>query len=284
MPKDRARTADQSAVTSVTVTIGPTSVASARVWAAAARATITTVKERPDLGVPDDVADAFEGYLAVFETQMEGDVFLWTGAVDATMLRHLAAHWARLVNLARDETESALLPADPAGAEFYDALATGFALGLAAADDVERFAPKFEEVVPEFDSTGRSPAGGVDGKDTMEVLLVDDNDDIRLLLRIGLESTGGFHVAGEARDGQEAVDLVRGGLRPDAILLDLTMPVMDGLTALPLLREASPSSRVVVFSANDARQSRDQVLAMGASAFLRKDAGISDLVATLRER
>src|SRR5687768_16221366 len=149
MPKDRVRTADQSAVSSVTVTVGPTSVVSARVWATAARASIETVKSRPDLGVPTDVVDAFEGYLEAFEARMDVDVFLWTGTVDGTRLRRLAARWARLANLARDASETELMPADPAGQEFYDALATGFAVGLAAADDAERFAPKFEEVVPD---------------------------------------------------------------------------------------------------------------------------------------
>src|SRR5687768_4562141 len=129
------------------MTVGPVSASSARTWAAASRRTLETVKARPDLGVPDDVVQAFEGYLDLWAPVMEGDVFEWTGSVAPEQLRHLAAHWARLVTLARDDSEPAIAPADPEGQAFYDALATGFAEALVAADAsaTEAFAPRFEE-------------------------------------------------------------------------------------------------------------------------------------------
>ena len=269
---------------SVEVSIGPAPGASARVWLVAAQQTIATVKSRPELDVPDDVLAAFDRYLELWSREMGGDEFRWTGTVDAAVLRRLASHWARLVTLAREDgSDSGLLPADPEGEAFFEALATGMGEALARADDAEAFAAKFEEVVPDFD--GRTGAGSAKSEDEaprpIRVLLVDDNPDIRLLVRIGLEASGGFDIVGEAADGQQAVDAVAGGC-PDAVLLDLSMPVMDGFGALPLLKAKCPTCRVVVFSADDTASSRQRVQDDGASSFLRKDAAIAAVVAELR--
>ena len=269
----------------VSMTVGPASAASARTWAASSRQTLATLKQRPDLGVPDSVIEAFESYLDLWEPEMAGDVFSWTGEVDADLLRHLAAHWARIVNLARDGSETAIVPAAPEGQEFYDALAAGFVEALAAADamSTEEFAPKFEEVVPDFvaERSGADPAARV------RVLLVDDHPDIRLLVRIGLEADGRFEIVGEATDGRAAVDAVcaeadADGGCPDAVLLDLAMPVMDGMEALPLILERCPKTRVVVFSANDEPANRREAERLGAAGFLPKGAAIADIAASLQ--
>ena len=265
---------------SVVVSIGPAPGASARAWLVAARRTLETVRHRPDLDVPDDVLASFDGYLATWAAEMAGDEFRWEGEVDPAVLRHLAAHWARLVTLAREaDGGSGLAPADPAGEAFFDALAAGIADGLSRADDAERFAQKFEEVVPAFDEVKPSPPA--DAGSRRRVLLVDDNPDIRLLVRIGLESSGGFTIVGEACDGKEAVQVVEEAC-PDLVLLDLAMPVMDGFEALPLLRERCPSARIVVFSASDSPTTRERISASGSDGFLRKDAAIAEVVATLR--
>lgn len=259
--------------------IGPTSGPSARAWAASARQTIATVRRRPDLGVPDDVVRAFEHYLALWADGMAGEEFAWSGEIDPNVLRHLAAHWARLAMLARERPEqSGLHAAEPEGEEFFEALSAGIADALSRADDVECFAPKFEEVVPAF---FRKPPDAAAGPAVCRVLLVDDNADIRLLVRMGLESTEGFEVFGEAADGREALDAVDADC-PDAILLDLAMPVMDGFEALPLLRARCPRSRVVVFSASDTRATRARVSLAGSSDFLPKGATIAEVVASLR--
>src|SRR3954454_8878933 len=78
----------------------------------------------------------------------------------------------------------------------------------------------------------------------VRVLLVDDLADIRLVMRLLLEADGRAEVVGEAADGAEAVRLAA-ELRPDAVVLDLRMPGMDGVQALPLIREASPGTVVV---------------------------------------
>ncbi len=265
----------------VSVSIGPTSGTSARAWLEEATRTIDRVRANPALGVPADVVADFDRYLAVWATAMEGDRFLWSGVVESETLRHLAAHWARLVTMARERPEeSGIATARPEAAEFFDALALALADGLSRADDAERFAPKFEEVVPAFDAEGPSGATTESVAARRRVLLVDDNPDIRLLVRIGLESSGGFDVVGEACDGQEALDAVDRSC-PDVVLLDLAMPVMDGFTALPLLKRRCPDMRVVVFSASDSASTRQRVTTGGCDAFLRKHAAIGDVVATL---
>jgi DNA-binding NarL/FixJ family response regulator len=104
---------------------------------------------------------------------------------------------------------------------------------------------------------------------TVRVLLADDSADVRDLTRRVLERTGQFTVLGEASDGQEAIDLAT-ELQPDLVLLDLAMPIMDGLTALPLLREAAPSALLVVLSGLDAERMAPLARAKGASAFMPK--------------
>jgi CheY-like chemotaxis protein len=281
MPKVGVIPADRAGVATVSVSIGPAPGASARAWLVAAQQTIATVRSRPDLAVPEDVLAAFDRYLDLWSQEMDGDEFRWTGAVDPRVLRRLASHWARLVSLAREsDSGSGLLPADPEGEAFFDALALGMADALGRADDAEAFAAKFEEVVPDFDGRTRAPSDEP-GDDTIRVLLVDDNPDIRLLVRIGVEASGGLEIAAEAADGQLAVDAVTAGC-PDVVLLDLSMPVMDGFAALPLIKARCPECRVVVFSADDSPSARRAVSEAGADAFLRKDAAIATVVAELR--
>jgi DNA-binding NarL/FixJ family response regulator len=79
----------------------------------------------------------------------------------------------------------------------------------------------------------------------VRVVVIDDTIDIRELLRVAL-SRGGMEVVGEARDGQEGIDVVREE-RPDVVMLDLAMPVMDGVEALPHIRELVPDAQIIVF-------------------------------------
>jgi len=106
----------------------------------------------------------------------------------------------------------------------------------------------------------------------VRVLLADDYHDLRELMRFQLERAG-FDVIGEASDGQEAVTMA-GELTPDVIVLDLAMPKMDGLQALPTLRETSPGSKVIVVSGFANGLMADRVLAAGASRFVEKGVGM----------
>lgn len=82
------------------------------------------------------------------------------------------------------------------------------------------------------------------------VLLVDDVKDMRGLVRLVLERSGRLHVVGEAANGREAIELAQ-RLQPDAVVLDLNMPEMDGFEALPLILQASPRSKVIIHSGID---------------------------------
>ena len=114
----------------------------------------------------------------------------------------------------------------------------------------------------------------------VRVLLADDAEDIRLLLRLNLKTQPGFDVVGEAEDGAQAVELAE-QLQPDAVVLDLSMPVMDGLQAIPQLLRVCPQVRIIVLSGFDEGRMRDAALAQGAHAYLEKGQAISTLVAEL---
>jgi two-component system nitrate/nitrite response regulator NarL len=102
----------------------------------------------------------------------------------------------------------------------------------------------------------------------MRILLVDDHPITRAALSSLLEAQG-FTVAGEAAEGEEAIELAR-RLLPDLVLLDLSMPGMDGLTALPRLREAAPETEVVVLTASGTEENLLAAIRGGAAGYLLK--------------
>ena len=114
----------------------------------------------------------------------------------------------------------------------------------------------------------------------VRVVLADDASEIRLLVRLGLQLDGRFEVVAEAGDGDEAVKACTSH-QPDIAVLDLAMPVMDGLQALPLIRESSPGTRVVVLSAFSSHQMAAEARTAGADAYLEKGAATDQLVSVL---
>jgi signal transduction histidine kinase len=109
------------------------------------------------------------------------------------------------------------------------------------------------------------------------VVLIDDTPDLRLLLRVMLELSDRYDVIAEAGDGATGIEAVREA-QPDLVLLDLAMPVMDGLEALPEIRRACPTATVVVLSGFEADRMADQALARGAAAYLQKGTGPDEMV------
>jgi len=103
---------------------------------------------------------------------------------------------------------------------------------------------------------------------TARVLIVDDHPLTREAL-VGLLSSNGFEVIGQAADGGEAIT-VAAQLKPDLVVLDLTMPEMDGLTALPKLLAASPDSSVVVLTASEDDGNLLAAIRLGAAGYLLK--------------
>lgn len=94
----------------------------------------------------------------------------------------------------------------------------------------------------------------MDSKPTVpwRIVIADDKADIRLLLTTRLALVPQLELVGEAANGSEAVDITR-RLRPDAIILDLHMPVMSGTEAMPILRGLHPGLRILVYSAQSDR-------------------------------
>jgi DNA-binding NarL/FixJ family response regulator len=113
-------------------------------------------------------------------------------------------------------------------------------------------------------------------------VLADDTADIRAFLRLWLETLGGFTVVAEVGDGAAAVAAVAREL-PEAIVLDLGMPGMGGLEAIPGIKRASPGTKIVVFSACDEEDAGPAACALGAHAYLLKGTDPCVLVRMLGE-
>lgn len=107
-------------------------------------------------------------------------------------------------------------------------------------------------------------------------MICDDQAAFRQLVAIVLGLEPGIEVVGEAGDGREAIELTA-KLLPNVLLLDIAMPEMDGLEALPLVRAASPATEVVMLTGLTAASIRERALAAGASAFIEKGIDMTEL-------
>ncbi len=114
----------------------------------------------------------------------------------------------------------------------------------------------------------------------IRVVLIDDVDEFRALLRHQLVLHPEVDVVGEARDGYEGVQLVA-RTSPDVVVLDLEMPNCDGITAIPLLREASPDTRILVLSAFPEPYTLGKLLQLGVDAYIDKVNAWSELPPTI---
>ena len=114
----------------------------------------------------------------------------------------------------------------------------------------------------------------------IRVLLVDDQPTIRQGLRLHLTCERDIAIAGEAADGDTAVELAT-SLEPDVVVLDISMPGMDGFEAARRIRAAGPSS-IVMLSLHDDPASRAKAIAAGANAFVSKHEATGQLVEAIR--
>ncbi|WGP05193.1 response regulator transcription factor [Bacillus subtilis] len=112
----------------------------------------------------------------------------------------------------------------------------------------------------------------------ISVAVVDDQEMVRMGFSLILDAEADIRVIGQAADGVEAIDLVKRE-QPDVVLLDIRMPRLDGLAALPRL---TPYSQVIMVTTFDDDDYVDAALAGGASGFLLKDAGADLLIAGVR--
>jgi DNA-binding NarL/FixJ family response regulator len=114
----------------------------------------------------------------------------------------------------------------------------------------------------------------------IRVVLADDNTEVRRMLATLLHRDGRFAVVAEAGNGAVAIELAREH-QPDLVILDVAMPVLDGIAALPGVRAAAPDARVVMLSGFSESHMGARSLAGGATAYLEKGGSTRNLVASL---
>jgi DNA-binding NarL/FixJ family response regulator len=113
----------------------------------------------------------------------------------------------------------------------------------------------------------------------VRVLVVDDHQMLQEAL-VGMLELSGFEVVGAVADGADATSMAA-ELTPDVVLMDLSLPVVNGLDATRLLREVAPGTAIVMFSAFDSPELKRQAFAAGAVAYLSKGCSNERLRATL---
>ena len=113
------------------------------------------------------------------------------------------------------------------------------------------------------------------------IVLVDDQELLRMGFRMVLEAQPDLELVGEAGDGEEALDVV-GRLQPDVVLMDVRMPGMDGVETTRRLVERGGRSRVIILTTFDLDEYAYAALRAGASGFLLKDAQPADLLSAIR--
>jgi DNA-binding NarL/FixJ family response regulator len=114
------------------------------------------------------------------------------------------------------------------------------------------------------------------------VLLVDDHKVLRQGLRVLLESEGDITIVGEAETGRQAVEMTS-KLRPDVVVMDISMPRLNGLEATRQITRKSPLTKVIILSAYNDDDYVQQLTEAGAVGYLVKDSGAADLSKAIRE-
>jgi CheY-like chemotaxis protein len=114
----------------------------------------------------------------------------------------------------------------------------------------------------------------------LEVLVVDDEPDIRFMLRLTVGRHPGIEIVREASNGEEAVQMVREKC-PDVVLLDIGMPVMDGIEATPYIRTACAKTKIVILTAYINEDLRQRALDLGADLCIPKTTPPNEIIQTL---
>lgn len=113
------------------------------------------------------------------------------------------------------------------------------------------------------------------------VVLVDDHKLVRQAVKRALTDNG-YDVVGEAGDGEEGTRLVA-QFSPDIVILDITMPVMDGLAALKIIKASNPDTRVVMLTMHGEATVVNQAINAGATAFMTKDAPMAEVIDVVKK-
>lgn len=113
------------------------------------------------------------------------------------------------------------------------------------------------------------------------ILIVDDIEEVRKIVRDFLERESGFEVCGEAVDGLDAIQKAK-DLDPDLIILDMAMPRMNGIEAAPILKKLLPQTPIVMLTSHDPAVLGYHAHAVGIDAVVKKDGDMSTLMASLQ--
>ena len=122
----------------------------------------------------------------------------------------------------------------------------------------------------------------VDGTPSLDVVLVEDDDDVRAILRLLFELDDRFRLVGEAADGLTGIEVISSS-RPAVVVLDMELPGATGAEVITKSRVVSPHSRIVVFSAFPDPFTLVEVLRLGADTYLDKATAWMDLIPTIAE-
>jgi DNA-binding NarL/FixJ family response regulator len=117
----------------------------------------------------------------------------------------------------------------------------------------------------------------------IRVLIVDDSAGVRQDLRTVLTLADDLQVVGEAADGLAAIRQAQ-ALRPDVVLLDLGMPVLDGCEAARQIKATCPGCRVIALTVHDCETARERAFQAGMDDFVVKGAPVEALVQAIRQR
>jgi pilus assembly protein CpaE len=113
-------------------------------------------------------------------------------------------------------------------------------------------------------------------KTAIRLLIVDDNEGVRNDLKSVLQMTAGIEIIGIAENGREAVNRVKKA-NPDVVLMDLEMPIMDGLRATQEIKSLGLGTRVIIVSLHSEETIRQKVMRSGADGFVEKGASVQKL-------
>ena len=229
--------------------------------------------------LPPDVATRMAEMLLSFRAGVAGSAhFEWSGAFQADELAEVLRYWYRVAAyVAARATEPGTPLPRPESEAFRLALTDAATHALERADP-ERFGPTFRSGWDALARAAEIPPADVPTR----VLVVDDFEDLRTLVSLALDADARFTVVAEAGDGLEAVEKCTAS-SPDIVLLDVTMPRMDGLAALPLLKEQCPEALVFMYSAEVDPDVRRRALEGGALMFLEKGMPLAQLLDQLAQ-
>jgi DNA-binding NarL/FixJ family response regulator len=116
----------------------------------------------------------------------------------------------------------------------------------------------------------------------MKILVVDDHDLVRATIRVILTKDSNVTICGEARDGNDAIEKAK-ELHPDIVLMDVTMPGMNGLDATREIKQLLPKTKIIIVTQHDSREMMRQSLDAGAAAYIVKSRLAADLFGAIKK-